>query len=136
MGILTPAELERLFQLEWKDERGKIASILAAVSGMRLSEITALQIENLDRERNIIHVLHSYTPYEKRLKTTKTGKARIIYTDSLIITMLTDLHQKNPYQGSYIFWGLEPDKPIRLESIENIWKKPLPLYLGKKSEKQ
>jgi integrase len=129
-GILTPVELERLFQLEWSDARGKIASILAAVSGMRLSEITALQINNLDTERNIIHVQHSYTPYEKRLKTTKTGKARIIYTDSSIIQMLTELHRKNPYQGPYVFWGLGPDKPIRLESIERHLEKALAALLG------
>jgi integrase len=58
-GILSPVEVEKLFHLEWSDERGKIASILAAVSGMRLSEIIALQIDNLDTERNIIHVQHS-----------------------------------------------------------------------------
>jgi integrase len=129
-GILTPTELEGLFRLEWSDEWGKTASILAAVSGMRLSEITALQIENLDMERNIIHVQHSYTPYEKRLKTTKTGKPRIIYTDSSIITMLIDLYRKNPHQGSYIFWGLESDKPIRLESIEKHLEKALAALLG------
>jgi integrase len=129
-GILSPSEMEKLFQLKWNDERGKIASILAAVSGMRLSEITALQVDNLDMERNIIHVMHSYTPYEKRLKTTKTGKPRIIYTDSSIIQMLTDLHRQNPYQGSYIFWGLQPDKPIRLESIERHLEKALAALLG------
>jgi integrase len=134
-GILTPAEVERLFQLEWKDERGKTASILAAVSGMRLSEIIALQIEDLDRERNIIHVQHSYTPYEKRLKTTKTGKTRLIYTDSSIITILTDLHQRNPYQGPYIFWGPDADKPIRLETIERHLEKALASLLGEEIRK-
>jgi integrase len=134
-GILSPSEMNRLFQLEWIDKRGKIASILAAVSGMRLSEITALQIENLNPEQNVIHVLHSYTPYEKRLKTTKTGKSRIIYTDSSIIQMLTDLHKQNPYQGSYIFWGLHSDKPIRLESIERHLEKALAALLGEEIRK-
>jgi integrase len=64
-GILAPAEMEKLFQLKWIDERDKTASILAAVSGMRLSEITALQIDNLDAEQNIIHVLHSQVPPAK-----------------------------------------------------------------------
>jgi hypothetical protein len=134
-GILSPAEVEKLFQHKWIDERGKIASILAAVSGMRLSEITALQIDNLDMERNIIHVQHSYTPYEKKLKTTKTGKPRIIYTDALIIKMLADLHQENPHQGSYVFWGLQPDRPIRLESIEKHLEKALAVILGEEIKK-
>jgi site-specific recombinase XerD len=134
-GIVTPSELERLFQLEWADERGKTASILAAVSGMRLSEITGLQINNLDKVRNIIHVLHSYTSYEQRLKTTKTGKTRIIYTDSSIIELLEDLHTRNPHEGTYIFWGLEPNKPIRSESIEKYLESAFATLLGEEVRK-
>jgi integrase len=44
--------------------------------------------------------------------------------------MLADLHQKNPYKGSYIFWGMGPDKPIRLESIEKHLEKALAALLG------
>jgi integrase len=51
-GVLTKGELERLFKLQWNDERGKIAAIGAATSGMRLGEIVALQI--VRRERNIL----------------------------------------------------------------------------------
>lgn len=38
-GILSPDEITELFNLKWKDERSKLACILGAVSGMRLSEI-------------------------------------------------------------------------------------------------
>jgi integrase len=135
-GILTPAELERLFQLDWTDERSKAASILAAVSGMRISEIAALRITDLDVERKIIHVLHSYSSFEKRLKGTKTEKTRIIYTDSSIIQMLADLHRNNPYEDSdgtkypYIFWGIEPNSPMRIETIEQHLEKTLATLLG------
>jgi integrase len=44
--------------------------------------------------------------------------------------MLLDLHSKNPYSGSYIFWGLEPDKPIRFEIIEKYLEKALAALLG------
>jgi integrase len=131
-GILTPQELTELFALEWIDERGKIASILAAVSGMRLSEIVALQREDIDVARNIIHVRHSYSAEENRLKTPKNGKTRIVYTDNSIIAMLIALYDKNPHDGSFIFWGLEPDKPIRIESIERHLEKALCVLLGKK----
>jgi integrase len=40
-SILSPSEVEKLFQFEWIEEHGKIAAILAVVSGMRLSETTA-----------------------------------------------------------------------------------------------
>lgn len=129
-GILSPAELERLFNLKWCDERGKIAAILAAVSGMRIGEIVALQIENIDLERNIIHVLHSYSSKERKIKGTKTGKSRIIFTDPLILQMLVYLHTKNPYQSSFIFYGLESDKPIRVETLEKYTEKALAEIFG------
>jgi integrase len=129
-GILSPAELERLFRLEWSDERGKIAAIVAATSGMRLGEIVALQIENIDFERNIIHVIHSYSGKERRVKETKTGKARIIFSDPHIIRMLSYLHTKNPWQTSFIFYGLEPDKPIRAETLEKYTEKALAGIFG------
>jgi integrase len=124
-GVLTPGELERLFKLQWSDERGKIAAIVAATSGMRLGEVVALQIENLDFERNIIHVLHSYSSKEQRIKETKTGKARVIFTDPYILRMLAFLHAKNPWQSSFIFYGLEPDKPIREETLEKYTERAL-----------
>jgi integrase len=130
-GILTPAELEVLFQLEWADERSKVASILAAVSGMRISEVTALRFDDIDSSRNIIHVRYSYTLYEKRMKDTKTGKSRIVYTDPSIIQMLLRLYDKNPYKNYFIFWGLEPNAPMRLDTIEGHLEKALATLLGK-----
>jgi hypothetical protein len=64
-GILSPAELELLFQSEWPDERSKTACILAAMTGMRLSEIAGLRIDDIDTERNIINLQFSYTQKEK-----------------------------------------------------------------------
>jgi integrase len=135
-GILTPEELEKLFHCKWLDERSKVASIVAAVSGMRLGEIAALQIDDIDVERDIIYVRHSYSPREKRLKNPKNGKGRIIYTDKSIIQMLLTLHGKNPYKGSFIFWGLAPNKPMRFETIEHDLEKALAALLGKAAKQE
>jgi integrase len=129
-GILTPDELNRLFKMEWPDERSKTAAILASVSGMRISEITGLRIEDLDLERRVIHVRHSFSVYEKRLKGTKNEKARFIYTDASILKILAELHQRNPYQNSYIFWGSDPGKPMRYETIEAHLEKALAALMG------
>ena len=59
-GILTPDEVAELFQLDWTDERSKIASILGAVSGMRLSEIVGLCIECVNMDKNVILVNRSF----------------------------------------------------------------------------
>jgi integrase len=129
-GIINPVEIERLFSIKWCDERGKIAAILATVSGMRLGEIIALQIENLDLDRNIIHVLHSYASKERKVKGTKSGKPRIIFTDPYLLKILLYLHSKNPYQTSFIFYGLEADKPIREETLEKYTEKALGEVFG------
>ena len=129
-GILTPDEIAGLFQLAWTDERCKIASILGAVSGMHLSEVAGLRIECVNTDKNVIVVNRSYSFYEKRLKGTKTEKPRIIYTDSSIVKMLTDLYSKNPYQDSYIFYGLKTNVPMRHETVEGQLEKMLALLLG------
>jgi integrase len=130
-GILTTTELAELFRLEWPDERSKTASILAAVSGMRISEVTALRLDDIDTVRNTIHVKYSYTLYEKKMKDTKTGKARTLYTDPSIIQMLLELYKKNPYQNYFIFWGIDPNAPMRMDTIEGHLEKALGVLLGK-----
>jgi len=129
-GILTPDEITELFINNWTDERSKIASILGAVSGMRLGEILGLRIEYVNTSKNVIMVERSYSYYEKRLKGTKTEKHRIIYTDSSIIKMLTNLYQKNPHKDSYIFFGLEQNKPMRFELVEEHLRKKLAFLFG------
>jgi integrase len=129
-GILTPAELERLFQLNWPDHRSKTAAILASVTGMRISEIIALRIEDLDMERQVICLRHSYSAYEKRLKGTKNEKPRFIYTDTSILKMLVELHGKSPFQSPFVFWGIEPGKPLRYETIEAHLEKMLAVLMG------
>jgi len=131
-GILTPAELERLFQLEWPDERSKTAAILGSVSGMRISEITGLRIDDLDMERQVIYVKHSFSVYEQRLKGTKNEKPRFIYTDASILNLLSELHRKNPWQNSFVFWGTKPDKPMRYETIEAHLDKTLAALMGER----
>ncbi|MDR1930422.1 MAG: site-specific integrase, partial [Treponema sp.] len=129
-GILTPDEITELFKPEWIDERSKVASILGAVSGMRISEVVGLRIENVNTEKYVILVDKSYSYYEKRLKGTKTEKSRVIYTDFSIIKMLTDLYAKNPYKNSYIFWGLEPNAPMRYDTVEKHLEKRLAFLFG------
>jgi integrase len=119
-----------LFQLKWPDERSKAAAILAAVSGMRINEITALRREDMDTERQVIHLRHSYSVYEKRLKGTKNERPRFIYTDTSILTMLSELHEKSPLQSPFVFWGVENGKPMRYETTEAHLEKVLAVLMG------
>ena len=129
-GILTSDEITELFTQDWTDERTKTASILGAVSGMRLGEILGLRIEYINASKNVINVERSYSYYENRLKGTKTERSRIIYTDATIIKMLTDLHSKNPHKNAYIFYGTDPNKPMRYELAEEHLRKKIAFMFG------
>jgi integrase len=129
-GIPTPAEIEELFSFEWKDERSRTAAILGAVSGMRISEVVGLRVEYVNAENNTILVDRSYSYYEKRLKGTKNEKSRFIYTDASIIKMLTDLYAKNPHKDSYVFYGIEPNKPMRYDTVEEHLERMLAFLFG------
>jgi integrase len=135
-GILNPKELQKVFTFPWKDERSKTASILAAVSGMRVSEIIALRMSDLDIEHNIISVHKSYSTVEKTSKTTKSGKARYVYTDPAIIQMLVSLHDKNPFKGPFIFYSTSATKPMRVETIERSLKAVLEDVIGKEDREE
>ena len=112
------------YRLEWPDERSKTAAIPASVSGMRISEIMGLRIDELDMEHQVIHVQHSFSAYEKRLKGTKNEKSRFIYTDASILNLLSELHQKNPWQNSFIFWGSLSKLPSTMngEALPRLWR--------------
>jgi integrase len=97
---------------------------------MRISEITGLRVDDLDVEHQVIHVRHSFSVYEQRLKGTKNEKSRFIYTDASILKMLSALHQKNPWQNSFVFWGTKADKPMRYETIEAHLEKMLAALMG------
>ena len=44
--------------------------------------------------------------------------------------MLVYLHEKNPFQTSFIFYGLEADKPVRVETLEKYTEKALAEIFG------
>jgi integrase len=78
----------------------------------------------------VIHVRYSYSAYEKRLKGTKNEKPRFIFTDASILNMLSELHKKNPWHNSFIFWGTHVDKPMRHETIHAHLDKALVTLMG------
>ena len=104
--ILTPEMAGMLFTVTWEDERAKIANYLALSTGMRSGEIQALQVQDLGDDR--LYVRHSYNVVD-RLKTTKTGKERVVYVLPGMVSMLSALASKNPYgcgPESYIFFAM------------------------------
>lgn len=110
--ILTRAMAEKVFKVEWDSEAAKTAAMLSMCSGMRLGEIVALTLEDVEDYR--IHVNHSWNEADG-LKCTKNRECRTVFLPfPSIIEKLIKMGKSNPYDKGYgfIFWGKTPDKPL------------------------
>jgi integrase len=112
--ILSPEQAAALFRLPWKDERTRLANLLAAVTGLRAGEIKALRVQDIGRD--CLYVRHSYSRIEG-MKTTKNNEPRTVELPFPgVIRDLQNLAARNPHgadMDAFIFWAaLKADKPI------------------------
>jgi integrase len=112
--ILTPELARALFKVEWKDERSKLANMLAMVTGMRAGEVQGLRIQDLGQD--CLYIRHSWN-FQDGLKTTKNNENRIVEVPFPgLMRELVDLAKSNPHRqdmDSFIFWAEKiSDKPI------------------------
>ena len=113
-GILTNHEVAELFKRgEWKDERARVANLVAMTTGLRCGEILALRF--CDLEENRIQVRHAWSEKDG-LKTPKNGKSRIVPLLPAVRKELLKLGMQNPHNVKsterFIFFGTIPEKPI------------------------
>lgn len=112
--ILSPEIAQNLFKTQWRSNTAKLANILAMCTGMRIGEIIAMKLQDLDND--CIHVRHSYNPIDK-LKTPKNGEERTVYIPfPQIINALKQLGESNPYDNTpnaYIFYSTKPAHPMQ-----------------------
>ena len=113
-GILTNHEVSELFKRgEWKDERARVANLVAMTTGLRCGEILALRF--CDLEENRIQVRHAWSEKDG-LKTPKNGKSRIVPLLPKVRKELLKLGMQNPHNVKsterFIFFGTIPEKPI------------------------
>ena len=110
--ILSPEIANILFNVEWNNEKAKLANMLASVTGLRAGEIQALQVQDIGQD--CLYIKHSWNEYDK-LKAPKNNKTRIVqlpFPD--IIQNLLILASKNPHGArpdSFVFWSEKVNKP-------------------------
>ena len=103
--VLSPTAATAAFRVEWKDERAKLANMLAAVTGMRQGEILALRLQDLGPD--CLYVRGAWGRIDG-LKLPKNNKPRTVelpFPD--ILQGLIFLVNKNPWgvtSDSFIFW--------------------------------
>jgi len=119
-GVLTPEEVQAVHSVTWADERSKVASQLAACHGLRAGEIGALRIQDIDTARNIIYVRGAWERKQRKIKETKNGHERILYSDEQLIKLLLNLYAQNPHGNDFIFWNLtKKDEPMNLDNFRD-----------------
>ena len=113
--ILNPSAAAAVFRAVWKDDRAKLANMLAAVTGMRSGEILALRAQDLGKD--CLYVRGSWNEVDK-LKLPKNNKTRTVeipFPD--LIDSLVELAQANPWgvsPDSFVFWAeLKSNVPMQ-----------------------
>jgi len=115
--ILSPEQAAAVFRVRWKDERARLANMLAMVTGMRSGEIQGLRVQDLGRD--CLYVRHSWN-FQDGLKTTKNNESRTVEIPfPSLMRELLDLARATPYgQGmdGYVFWAEKlPGKPMEAD---------------------
>jgi integrase len=119
-GVLTPEEVQKVFTASWRDNRCRVASLVSVCHGLRAGEVGALCIDDLDSINNIITIKHSWERHERKLKTPKNGRVRIVYTDPSVMKELLSLYRANPHGNRFIFWNTEKeDEPMNLDNFRD-----------------
>ena len=115
--ILTPELAKALFTIQWKDERSRLANMLAMVTGLRAGEIQSLQIQDLGQD--CLYIRHSWNAKDGQ-KTVKNNEPRVVEVPFPgIMIDLIEMAKRNPHgysMDSYIFWAEKSfNKPMEQE---------------------
>lgn len=118
-GVITAAEAKKIFSSKaWFSDIARVASLLAAVTGMRSGEILAIRHEDVKADH--IHVEHSYDA-RFGLKGTKTGDVRDLPIPEKVMNDLMKLRAMKQ-DGQFLF-SILGDKPVsRRYLLDNLHK--------------
>jgi integrase len=110
-GILTLEEARRFFALPWPDTRYLAINLLAATTGMRLGEILGLRRAAV--KDGYLEVNASWER-GKGLKSTKTGRARMVPLLPKVQKVLMDIINYSPYTEptDFVFYGRSRNSPL------------------------
>lgn len=132
-GIPTTEELTAILALNL-DLRIRACILLGSVCGLRLGEVQALKLSNINE--NTLKINASWGKKEG-YKTTKNGISRIVPLPEIVKDALSELEKTNPHGADhYLIYGLKPDAPLDRAAIGRAFKKTLVrITLGEKYSK-
>ncbi len=129
----TPEELRALFPVKWEtvwpDRRAYVSNLLAATTGMRLSEIQGLLVKHVNTDTKSIRILRSW---DGRLnqpnRTPKNKKTREIELSDTVFNEIQLLIEENPEPGNreaFLFPGEKPGLPMDKKYFPRHFKKAI-----------
>ena len=115
-GILSIDEVRKLFAVEWVTDpenhdqiKGRVGNLCAASTGLRISELQGIQIQDLHLDGGYITVRRSWDNLLNKLNTTtKTGRERNIFIPRVVIDeiqQLLSIHPSPQNPEAFLFWG-------------------------------
>lgn len=115
-GILTVEEVRQIFSLPWRDARAYTMNLMAASTGLRLGELQALTVKDVNLDGRYITVSRSWDRRTRTMnETTKTGRSRTVIIPENLCHLLKRLIDQNPWDEGekYIFYSnVSPLKPV------------------------
>jgi len=120
-GVLSFNEIEKVFLIEEKDPRVKVAFLLAVSAGLRRGECRGLKWRHIDRETGLIEVVNNYIDGEGD-KPCKWGSARKAILSERVIPFLDFLETASPATGQedyILFHDSSKEEPISKETIRH-----------------
>lgn len=120
-GVFTNAELSRLFEVDWDDDRARMACLVSADTGMRLSEVRGLLVSCVYLTEGYIRVERGWVDPEK-MKRTKTDKSvrTAFISDGLArdIRLYLNTHRWGANPGDFLIYNIDrQDRPIAVATI-------------------
>ena len=117
-GILTHKEVERLFSFEWENKKKQLANMLAAFTGMRAGEVSALRYCDIYDDR--IYVNHNWSVVDGE-KDPKRHEVRWVVCPPEICSALKALAKKNPSFSNDCFVFFSRQKKGSVPVLPEAW---------------
>jgi len=118
-GILSIQEMQRIFsdEIQWWDFRARVGSMLSATTGLRIGEVQAITLSDLNLKDKYIRVRRSWNEVTREINpTTKSGRERNVILSSAVVREIQELIEIHPTPDnpeSFLFFAAKKqDKPM------------------------
>jgi integrase/recombinase XerD len=109
--ILSPEEVIRIFAAI-RSVKHKAIIATAYAAGLRISEVCALRVSDIDSQRRRIHV-----------RAGKGKKDRYVMLGESLLDLLRQYYRKARPRGDYLFPGYKPQRPICTTAVRQVLRK-------------